>query len=103
MYLAQDNLGIYLELELLIEHIEDKEDEDWLDYFLVKFRKEGLTLTELKDAVGMIEDYLPAEIECDSSGCYIINNEVEGKPAITYIPRIDTVPTMDLQPVLTYA
>lgn len=96
MFLAQENIGIYYELELLIDYnLEDKEEEEWLNYFLVKFRNEGLTHEELKDAIGMIEDYLPKEIECDSTGCYIVN-EIDGEPAQTYLPKVKDLPVINL-------
>ena len=89
MFIASRNLGIYYELQQLIEYIEDDEDLNLLDNLLVKFRKEGLTDKELRLSIELIEEYLPIHIECDSGGCYV-TQEIDGIPANTYFSDLET-------------
>lgn len=89
MYKAKDNLGIYYELKLLIDYIEDDEDLNLLNELLIDFRKEGLTQHDLSLAIELIEDYLPECIECNSEGCYF-NQDIEGTPAHTYFSDLET-------------
>ena len=96
MFKADKNLGLYYELELILDYVESKDDLDLLDILLVKFRTEGLEGKELREVVRLIESYLPIEIECDCKGCYI-SNIINGEKAITYLPILDIVPTMDLR------
>lgn len=88
LFKASKNLGIFKELSLLLDYIEDNDDLNLLDYLLVNFKSTGLTHIELKDAIELIEDYLPNYLECDSKGCYL-TQEIDGIPAYTYIDNID--------------
>ena len=89
MYKAKKNLGIYYELNLLIDYIEDNEDLELLNELLVDFRKDGLTQHDLSLALELIEEYLPTYIECDNDGCYV-NQDIEGMPAHTYFTDLET-------------
>ena len=73
MYKAKDNQGLYFELTLLIDYIEDYEDLNLLNELLIDFKKQGLTQHDLKLAVELIEEYLPNYIECTQKGCYLYN------------------------------
>ena len=57
MYKAIKNRGIYYELNLLIDYIEDDEDLELLNELLVDFRKDGLTQHDLSLAIELIEEY----------------------------------------------
>ena len=85
MFFIKKNEGLYLELCLLLNYIEDDDDLVWLDFYKNKWEVEGLSRLDLKHVVNLINTYLPPEIECDNSGCYIVNNKVE---AITNIDEI---------------
>lgn len=97
MYKARKNLGIYFELRQLINYIAEV-DENLLDELIVKFRGPGLSLQELRQASSLIEEYLPAHIECDISGCYFVSVLDNGEEVHTPFPEesIDTVPVIDL-------
>jgi len=88
VFKASKNLGTYKELCLLLDYIEEDESLNELDYLLNKFRGTGLTHKELKNAIQLIEDYLPTYLECDIEGCYL-TQEIDGIPAYTYIDNID--------------
>lgn len=91
MYTANGNKGVYQELAELIHYIPEA-FEDRLDELMVKFRNEGLTLKEIREAIGLINDHLPAHIECDAKGCYFVGYE-----ATTPIPEIsDELPVLNL-------
>ena len=91
MYRANDNLGLYQELNELIHYIPEAH-ENRLDELIVKFRNEGLTRSELNEGIVLINDYLPAHIECNAKGCYFAGPEV-----VTPIPEIsDDLPVIDL-------
>lgn len=89
MFKAQRNLGLYYELTLLIDYIENDEDLNLLNELLVDFRKEGLTAHDISLATELIEEYLPEYIECDGLGCYV-NQDIEGIPAHTYFSDLET-------------
>ena len=89
MYKAQNNLGIYYELSMLLDYIEDDEDLELLDLLLKDFTGPGLAHYGIKLAIELIETYLPDHIECDCDGCYF-TQEVEGMAANTYFSDIKT-------------
>jgi len=89
MYKASKNLGLYYELQLLIDYIEDDDNLNLLNELLVDFRKEGITHNDIKLAIELIEEYLPSYIECDLDGCYV-NQDIEGIPAHTYFSELET-------------
>jgi hypothetical protein len=89
MYKAIDNVGIYYELNLLIDYIEEDEDLELLNELLIDFKKEGLTQHDLSLAIELIEQYLPGYIECDSEGCYV-NQDIEGISTHTYFSDLET-------------
>lgn len=86
MYKAKDNIGIYRELQQLIYYVEAEHEEELLNTLMVKFRKEGLSQEEIREAVILINRFLPSYIECDKQGCYLIN-EINGEEVYTYIPE----------------
>jgi len=88
LYKASRNLGIYQELCLLLDYIEDDKDLNSLDYLLKSFINKGLTSKELKQAIELINNYLPTYLECDLGGCYL-TQEIQGMPANTYIDDIN--------------
>jgi len=88
IYKASKNLGIYKELCLLLDYIEADEDLNELDFLLNQFRAYGLTYKQLKQAVQLIEKYLPTHLGCDKKGCYL-TQDIEGITAYTYIDDID--------------
>lgn len=73
MYKAKKNQGLYFELTLLIDYIEDYEDLNLLNELLIDFKKQGLTQHDLKLGVELINKYLPNYIECTAKGCYLYN------------------------------
>jgi len=89
MFRAINNLGLYYELQLLIDYIEDDNDLNLLNELLVDFRKEGFTQHDIKLAIELIEEYLPSYIECDLGGCYV-NQDINGNPAHTYFSDLET-------------
>lgn len=89
MYKAVNNLGLYYELNLLIDYIEYDEDLELLNKLLVDFRKDGITQHDISLAVELIEEYLPEYIECDSEGCYV-NQDIDGIPTHTYFSDLET-------------
>lgn len=88
MFKANKNLGLYYELELLVDYIEDVEDLTLLDELLVDFRTVGLTHHDLGLAIELIEEYLPPYFECDTKGCYF-SQTINNIPALTYFSDID--------------
>lgn len=74
MYKAKDNKGLYFELNLLIDFIEDYEDLNLLNELLVDFKKEGLDSHDIKLVTELINQYLPSYLECDKNGCYLYQN-----------------------------
>lgn len=89
MFKAQKNIGLYYELTLLIDYIEDNDDLNLLNELLVDFRKEGLTAHDISIGIELIEEYLPDYIECDKEGCYV-NQDIDGLPAHTYFSDLET-------------
>ena len=89
MYKATKNLGLYYELTLLIDYIEDDEDLELLNELLVDFRKKGLTQHDINLVLELIKEYLPKYIECDCDGCYV-NQDINGIPAQTYFSDLET-------------
>lgn len=79
MYKATDNKGLYYELTLLIDFIEDYEDLNLLNELLIDFKKQGLTAHDILLCAELIEQYLPTYLECSTKGCYLYQdiNEVE--------------------------
>lgn len=76
MFSIKNNQGLYSELLLLLDYIEDYEDLEWLGYYKNLWEARSINQEELKDIVGLIEDYLPPEIECDCNGCYLVNDTI---------------------------
>ena len=89
MFIAKRNPGLYYELTLLIDYIEDNDDLNLLNELLVDFRKEGLTAHDINLGIELIEEYLPHYIECDNEGCYV-NQDIDGIPAHTYFSDLET-------------
>ena len=78
MFSIERNKGLYLELCLLLDYIEDYDDLEWLGYLRHEWESKGvLTAVDLQNVVGLIDDYLPPEIECTNKGCFLVNNNVE--------------------------
>ena len=99
MYKANRNKGIYYELTLLIDYIEDDYDLDLLDSLLKDFSKDGLNLQDLRIVLELIEDYLPEYIECDYEGCYI-SQCINNLPTYTYFTDIKEEHTEQLERIL---
>lgn len=74
MYKARDNKGLYYELKLLIDYIDDNEDLNLLNELLIDFKYKSLNTHDIKLCIELIETYLPNYIECDKKGCYIYQN-----------------------------
>lgn len=89
MFKARKNTGIYYELQLLIDYIEEDIDLNLLNDLLVSFRKEGLTKYDLDLAIELIEEYLPKYIECNVKGCYV-NQDINGMMTHTYFTDLET-------------
>lgn len=88
MFKADKNLGLYYELESLVDYVEDIEDLELLSELLIDFRNEGLDKHDLSLCIELIEEYLPSYIECNRGGCYF-SQTIEGIPAMTYFSDID--------------
>ena len=95
MFSIDRNEGLYLELCLLLDYIEDYEDLEWLGYLKHKWESQGaLNKEDLERVIGLIEDYLPPEIECSRSGCYLVNQDIEAYTSIDNLrePEVLDIP-----------
>lgn len=106
IYKASKNVGLYLELEQLINYVDDFNDENAVDYLLKQFKGEGLTQKEIKQVIALIEKYLPPHIECDKDGCYFVTEliDIESGEQVSIrssIPEIDDVLELPIENVIT--
>lgn len=106
MYKASKNVGLYLELEQLINYVDGFTDENAVDFLLNKFKGEGLTHKEIRQVVALIEKYLPPHIECDRNGCYFVTefSDIESGEHVSIhspIPEVDDVLELPIENVVT--
>lgn len=76
MFSIEKNKGLYLELCLLLDYIEDEKDLEQLGFYRNLWENSGVDAAALKEIVGLINKYLPIEIECNSAGCHLVNNDI---------------------------
>lgn len=77
MFRLQKNKGLYLELCLLLDYIEEYDDLTMLGFLKTTWEDEGyIGKNNLRLVVKLINKYLPPELECSSAGCYLVNNNV---------------------------
>ena len=96
MFDIKKNKGLYLELCLLLDYIEEYEELEWLGHFKSTWENRPLTNEELKDVVGLIEDYLPVEIECNKQGCYLVNDLIDAYTSIdSFEEYLEVLPVIE--------
>lgn len=84
MYRACNNLGLFYELNLLIEYIEDNSTLELLNKLIKEFKTKGLTQQEIKISVNLIQEYLPPYLGCTNKGCYLYQN-IDNVETYTYL------------------
>ena len=103
MFKANKNVGLYLELEQLINYVEDFNDETLVDSLLKKFKGDGLTVVELREVTSLINKYLPPHIECDNNGCYFVTEitDIDSGEQVLLRTSIPQVPNILELPIET--
>ena len=89
MYKIKNNIGLYFELLLLIDYIEDNNELNTLNNILIAFKKTGLDNNTLRISIELINKYLPSFIECNSNGCYL-NQKIDNIDSYTCFSDIET-------------
>lgn len=89
MYKIKNNKGLYFELILLIDYIENNDELNILNNILSVFKKTGLDNNTLKISLTLINKYLPSFIECNNEGCYLYQ-KIDGIDSYTCFSDIET-------------
>jgi len=89
MYKACNNLGLFYELNLLIEYIENDITLELLNKLIKEFNMKGLSHKDIKVSINLIETYLPSYIGCTVEGCYLHQN-IDNIETYTYFKESNT-------------